>query len=451
MGSEAIAREIARLQVMLPGILSGLTNTDVAAVVTYTQSGASFGLASIKFQVLCIPLMFGFQEFGARIGATTGKGVLVLVRETYGRKTAITAGVGLLCLCLATLFCEAAGMVAIADLVGVPRYTLILLYSFVLMYQLNVSNFGEYAALALASLLSSFVALAGMAVDDRPHVGGDGNLGAFNITNSDYDLLVISATVGSALTPFLLFYQCAAAVRARHQVADLPVLRTNILIGVVLAVVAAAAITVSAAFEFWGRGDQPIRSVQDCGRAFEARLGRVGTYIFVLGLAGASLTASFCTLATVVWVWDELTSQDSMSKHASRQCETIALVRDKLVEETKECRRPILDHHQDARTLQGGGIILCMSMLLVVDLAVLALTDRKQMSLEIAAQDLDCLLLPPALFLGIRIARTVLDEVTYPASEYRVHVVTAVSISIVAVVPIIMSGLLRYHLLGSTD
>lgn len=71
MWSSGCCGDLARF---LPGILAGLSNTDVGAVATFSESGASFGLAAVKFQVVMAPAAYVFQELGARLGAHCGRG-----------------------------------------------------------------------------------------------------------------------------------------------------------------------------------------------------------------------------------------------------------------------------------------------------------------------------------------------------------------------------------------
>ncbi|MEM6319051.1 MAG: hypothetical protein AAF960_15365, partial [Bacteroidota bacterium] len=105
-------------------------------------------------------------------------------------------------------------------------------------------------------------------------------------------MLVLSATVGSALTPFLLYYQSAFP-------------SNSILLGVVIAVICSIAVTVSATFEFWHIDHRSIDTIQDCGMAFSNALGTSGTVIFSLGLTGAAMTSSSCTLATIAYAFKD--------------------------------------------------------------------------------------------------------------------------------------------------
>lgn len=47
--------------------------------MTLQAAGAAYGLSTIKFQVLCLPFMYFFQELGGRLGAHLGVGMFSLI------------------------------------------------------------------------------------------------------------------------------------------------------------------------------------------------------------------------------------------------------------------------------------------------------------------------------------------------------------------------------------
>src|SRR5215469_13720810 len=78
---------------MMPGVIAGAADLDPAAVLTATVAGASFGYSLGWVVLLSIPVLFSVFAVSTRIGQQTGKGLIQLIREHYGRKTAITIAV----------------------------------------------------------------------------------------------------------------------------------------------------------------------------------------------------------------------------------------------------------------------------------------------------------------------------------------------------------------------
>lgn len=218
---ESLLREVITY---LPGIIAGLTNTDVGAVATYSESGATYGLAAVKFQVLCVPAMYAFQELGARIGAQEGRGFAGLVEERFGRRAAYGLFVAMVWMASYTVFCQFTGIAAIAAIASIPAAAATACFGLALLWVLFVSTAAEYVALGLSALLGAFVILAVAAIADG---GGDAdgsasaagpstrNAWSLDLGDKGFDLLVVSATIGGSITPWLAMYQCAATIRTK--------------------------------------------------------------------------------------------------------------------------------------------------------------------------------------------------------------------------------------------
>ena len=71
-----------------PGLLAGLSDDDPAGITTYSILGAKYGYELIWVLVVSTAALIVFHELGVRLGIVTGKGLLTLVRERYGRRAA---------------------------------------------------------------------------------------------------------------------------------------------------------------------------------------------------------------------------------------------------------------------------------------------------------------------------------------------------------------------------
>src|SRR5215207_4963706 len=114
---------VALAAVAGPGLLAGLSDDDPAGITTYSILGADYGYQLLWVLALSTVALILFHELGARMGVVTGKGLLALVRERYGHRTAMTALAALLVANLGTLCAEFAGIAAGGELLGdVSRY-----------------------------------------------------------------------------------------------------------------------------------------------------------------------------------------------------------------------------------------------------------------------------------------------------------------------------------------
>ena len=66
-----------------------------SGILTYSQSGAQFGLSQLWLAIFMLPLMISVQEISARIALVTDQGLASVIRQNYSRKV-LYAIVGLL-------------------------------------------------------------------------------------------------------------------------------------------------------------------------------------------------------------------------------------------------------------------------------------------------------------------------------------------------------------------
>src|ERR1700722_11961910 len=78
-----------------PGLITGAADDDPSGIVTYSQSGAQFGLGQLWTALFMLPILFAVQEMAGRIGLVTNKGIAALIKEHYPRSL-LYAVVGLL-------------------------------------------------------------------------------------------------------------------------------------------------------------------------------------------------------------------------------------------------------------------------------------------------------------------------------------------------------------------
>src|SRR5207247_9604152 len=79
-----------------PGVLAGLSDDDPAGITTYSILGADFGYRLLWVLLLSTVALVVFHELGARMGCVTGRGWAGLIRDRYGHRPAVSAGVVLL-------------------------------------------------------------------------------------------------------------------------------------------------------------------------------------------------------------------------------------------------------------------------------------------------------------------------------------------------------------------
>lgn len=66
-----------------PGLVTGASDDDPSGIATYTQAGASYGLATLWTAIVAFPLMAAIQQMCARIGLVTTQGLTGTLKKHY--------------------------------------------------------------------------------------------------------------------------------------------------------------------------------------------------------------------------------------------------------------------------------------------------------------------------------------------------------------------------------
>src|SRR3989442_5428431 len=105
-----------------PGLITSNADNDAGGIFTYASAGARYGYDMIWLLALTTVALLVVQEFNARLGVVTGKGLADLIRERFGVRITVLAMVLLLIANVATVIAEFAGVALAGEAFGVTRY-----------------------------------------------------------------------------------------------------------------------------------------------------------------------------------------------------------------------------------------------------------------------------------------------------------------------------------------
>ncbi len=202
---------LSRAARMLPGIISGAADLDPAAVLTATVAGASFGYSVGWVVLLCVPVLHSIFAVSARIGHETGKGLIDLIRERYGRRRAIALALLILVINLAMIIGD---LVAVSDsfslITALPRAFFLAGIGFSVWYLLILGNYqkttnalGMMAMILIAYVVAAYQ-VSGSLFTAATHVV----LPKIEMSR-DYMMGVV-AVFGSLLTPDVIVWQTSS-------------------------------------------------------------------------------------------------------------------------------------------------------------------------------------------------------------------------------------------------
>jgi len=283
---------VALLAVVGPGLLAGLSDDDPAGIATYSILGARYGYELLWVLALSTAALIVFHELGVRLGIVTGKGLLTLVRERFGSRTAWLVLAALVVANTGTLCAEFAGVAAGADLLGgASRYVTVPLAAIGVSALVLRESFRhvEHFLLLLSSVFIAYVVSGFLAKPDWG-AAAKGLIVPSIPLNRDA-LLVAVATVGTTLAPWGLAFIQSYAVDKRLRPADLRYERIDVITGAVLTGVIGFFVVVACAATLHPAGID-VKDASDAAKALEPLAGSLAATLFGLGFLGAALLAA---------------------------------------------------------------------------------------------------------------------------------------------------------------
>lgn len=313
----ALARPLAFLSILGPGLIAANAGNDAGAVATWAQVGAQYGYALLWVLVIITVSLSVVQEMCARMGAATGQGLSDLIRERFGVRGAAFAMLTLVVANILVTISEFAGIAAACELFGISKYITVPLAAVGIWL---VITRGSYAWVEKVFLVMSFAfftyPIAAILAHPNWHDVALGFVPTFQL-KSTY-LLLLVGTVGTTITPYMqLFIQSSVAekgVTMQEYAGE----RTETYLGSLFAALVVASILIATAATLYvgsgGHGVQ-IEDAKQAALALRPFLGQYATALFAVGLLGASLlAAAVLPLATAYAVCESFGFERGVSR-----------------------------------------------------------------------------------------------------------------------------------------
>jgi NRAMP (natural resistance-associated macrophage protein)-like metal ion transporter len=295
------------LAVVGPGLLAGLSDDDPAGITTYSILGAKYGYEMLWVLALSTAALVVFHELGVRLGIVTGKGLLTLVRERYGKGAAALVLSALVVANTGTLCAEFAGVAAGAQLLaGTSRYVSVPLAAIAVSALVLRESFRhvEHFLLALSSVFVAYV-ISGVLAHPDWGAAAKG-LVVPSLPLNREAVLVAVATLGTTLAPWGLAFIQSYAVDKRLHVKELVYERIDVTVGAVLTGVIGFFVVIACAATLHVQGID-VNDASDAARALEPLAGDTAATLFGLGFLGAAmLAAAIVPLSTAYSVSETL-------------------------------------------------------------------------------------------------------------------------------------------------
>jgi Mn2+/Fe2+ NRAMP family transporter len=293
-----------------PGILVFLGENDAPSMLSYSATGARFGVGFfIPFVVLTFLMGFVVQEMTVRLGAVTHRGHAELIFDRFGKFWGFFAMGDLILGNFLTLVTEFIGVRAGLGFFGIRPGIAV---GGAVVIVLGVITTGRYwtwerITMGLAIFNGLFIPAALLAHPNWPAVGHALLTWTPLPGGNRYEILVlILSNIGATVTPWMLFFQQSAVVDKGMQPRDINAGRLDTFVGTLLAALfAIAAILATVPLLRHGINAEQFQGAQ-FAEALRPWIGHAGATLFALGIFEAGIVAAIAISASSAYAFGEV-------------------------------------------------------------------------------------------------------------------------------------------------
>jgi NRAMP (natural resistance-associated macrophage protein)-like metal ion transporter len=310
-------RLIALLGLLGPGLIAANAGNDAGGVATYSEIGARYGYGLLWTMVLITISLGVVQRLAARMGVVTGKGLAELVREEYGIRWSVFSTTAVLLGNLGICISEFVGIGAALGLAGVPVQLSVPIAA-TAIWLIIVRGSYRSAERIFVWLAIPFFAYPVAAILAHPRWGAVGKaLVVPHVQDSSAYLLLLVATIGTTVTPYMQLYLQSAVVERGVRDDELRHEEREAVSGAVFADVIAAFIIIATGATLYTHGVHEIGSAAGAARALTPFAGQFAEALFAVGLLGASLlAAAILPIATSYVISESLGYEKGIGRRA---------------------------------------------------------------------------------------------------------------------------------------
>lgn len=289
-----------------PGLITGAADDDPSGIATYSQTGAQFGTGLLWLSVWTLPFMITIQEMCARIALVTGNGLASNIKHSYRKEILQVVTVLLLVANTFNIGANLGVMAKVVQLINPDlsfRFLVIFigLICLILPVIIPYKKYARYLKWLVITLFSYII--TGFIIKMNwselfynsliPH-----------ITFSKDQILLITAILGTTISPYLFFWQTSQEVeeeisegkttvhsRRGTNPTEIKRMRRDIWTGMFLSNIVMFFIIAVCANTLFTNGITNIDTASDAALALLPLAGSFAVVLFSIGIMGTGLLA----------------------------------------------------------------------------------------------------------------------------------------------------------------
>lgn len=305
-----------------PGLITGASDDDPSGIATYSQAGATFGLATLWTTLITFPLMAGIQEMCARIGLITSVGLTTTLKNHYSKTLLYLMMFFSVPAIILNIGADISAMGAVTNLMFPMVSPMIFSVCFTILLVIFIIYFPYHKIVAVLKYLCLCLFLY-IAVPFFTHPNWSNVLKSTFIPTIQFNkefILIIVAILGTTISPYLFFWQVTMEVEevksVRHLILDkkkivindqdkknvdvkekkliillLKKMRLDVNLGMLLSSTVMYFIILATGTALFANGITNIETVEQAAKALEPVAGKASYLVFTLGVIGTGFLA----------------------------------------------------------------------------------------------------------------------------------------------------------------
>ena len=290
-----------------PGIIVMVADNDAGGITTYAVTGARYGFNLVWLVVLFSVLAYFVQEMTVRLGAVTKRGHAEAIFDGFGPFWGWFSLIDLTIVNFLTIVTEFIGMVAAANIFGIPPILTIIAAVVFLTLLVATGSYWTFERITLVFCLLNLVYIpaAFLAKPDWHVVARSIVSPSFSGGLTTSLLTLIMANIGTTIAPWMLFFQQSAVVDKELDEKDVPYSKIDTALGSILTGLGAAFIMIATGSTLHKIGLN-ITEASEAALALVPFAGQYAGALFAIGLFDAGLLGAICISLASSWAFGEV-------------------------------------------------------------------------------------------------------------------------------------------------